>query len=126
MSLFCNAGGYDTDGADWWWYQLADEAPLTTKRIRKCCSCGQKVGVGDTARRILRYRPATEWEEMRSLGDEVALADWYLCEVCGDVADSLAELGFCYTLGGESLQQQIAEYRREENAHRERMKAHNV
>ena len=26
MSLFCDAGGYDTNGADWWWYQPADEA----------------------------------------------------------------------------------------------------
>ena len=42
MSLFCDAGGYDTDGADWWWYQPAAEAPLATKRSRKCCSCGQK------------------------------------------------------------------------------------
>lgn len=58
--------------------------------------------------------------------DDVELADWYLCEACGDVADSLSELGFCYTLGDKSLQQQIAEYRREEAAHIERMKAHNL
>ena len=128
MSLFCDAaGGYDSDRADWWWYQPDQEAPLATKRSRKCCSCGQKVGVGETARKIERYRPATEWEEMRGIAcDSVPLADWYLCETCGDVADSLAELGFCYTLGDESLQKQIAEYRREEAAHAERMKAHNV
>lgn len=125
MSLFCDAGGPDTDGADWWWYQPADEAPLATKRSRKCCSCGAKVGVGDTARKIERYRPATGWEEMRRLGDEVALADWYLCESCGDLADSIAELGFCYNLGGESLQQQIAEYRETEAAEREWQKQHN-
>lgn len=126
MSLFCDAGGYDTDGADWWWYQPADEAPLATKRSRKCCSCGAKVGVGETARKVLRYRPATEWEEMRGFGDEVQMADWYLCETCGDLADSLEELGFCYTLGDDSLAKQIDEYRREEAAHREYMKTHNV
>jgi hypothetical protein len=126
MSLFCDAGGYDTDGADWWWYQPADEAPLATKRSRKCCSCGQKVGVGETARKVRRYRPATEWEEMRGFGDEVQMADWYLCETCGDLADSLAELGFCYTLGDDSLAKQIDEYRREEAAHREYMKTHNA
>jgi hypothetical protein len=71
--------------------------------------------------------PATEWEEMRGLGDEVQMADWYLCETCGDLADSLSELGFCYSLGGGgSLQQQIAEYRREEAAAREWQKTHNV
>ena len=117
MSLFCSTGG-DYDGCDWWWYPPADEAPLNTKRSRKCCSCGEKVGVGDTARRILRFRPPTEFEETRGIAcDEVPLADWYLCETCGDLADSLSELGFCYHLGnGESLKQQIADYRRDEGA----------
>lgn len=36
------------------------------------------------------------------------------CVICGDLADSIKELGFCYHLGSESLQQQIAEYRRDE------------
>ena len=124
MSLFCDAR-YDHDGADWWWYQPADEAPLATKRSRKCCSCGEKVGVGDTARKIRRFRPTSErcnYIEESIYGDEVPLADWYLCEKCGDLADSLGELGFCYSLGGgESLQQQIAEYRREEADARERL-----
>lgn len=125
MSLFCGTDG-DNDGSDWWWYQPDDEAPLATKRSRKCCSCGQKVGVGDTARKIARYRPPTEFEETRGIAcDDVPLADWYLCETCGDVADSLSELGFCYTLD-ESLQQQIADYRREEAADHERMKTHNA
>ena len=125
MSLSCVYDG-DHDGADWWWYQPSDEAPLQTKRSRKCCSCGQQIGVGETARKIRRYRPATDWEEMRGLGDEVPLADWHLCETCGDLADSISELGFCYDLNGESLQEQIAEYRREEAAHRERMMTPNV
>lgn len=126
MSLFCDGGGYDLDNAAWWWYQPADEAPLTTKRSRKCCSCGAKIGVGDTARKVRRFRPATEWEEIHGLGDEARLADWYLCEACGDLADSIAELGLCYNLGGgESLKQQIAEYRKTD-AGREREKTPNA
>ncbi len=126
MSLFCETDG-DYGDADWWWHQPQDEAPLTTKRSRKCCSCGQKVGVGDTARKIERYRPPTEFEEIRGIAcDDVQMADWYLCETCGDLADSLAELGFCYNLGSESLQQQIDEYRREEAAHHARMATHNA
>lgn len=125
MSLYCEIDG-DHDGADWWWYHPADEAPLATKRSRKCCSCGAKVGVGETARKVARYRPATEFEEMRGIAcDEVPLADWYLCETCGDLADSLSELGFCYDIG-ENLAKQIAEYRREEAAHREYMTTHNL
>lgn len=127
MSLFCGTDG-DYGDSDWWWHQPEAEAPLGTKRSRKCCSCGQKVGVGDTARKIVRYRPPTEFEEMRGIAcDEVPLPDWYLCETCGDLADSLAELGFCYNLGGgESLKAQIDEYRREEAAHRARMATHNA
>lgn len=128
MSLFCDAG-YDHDGADWWWYQPDDEAPLATKRSRKCCSCGQKVGVGETARKVRRFRPTSErcnYIEESIYGDEVPLADWYLCETCGDLADSLGELDFCYNLGGESLQQQIAEYRETEAAEREWQKTHSA
>jgi len=126
MSLFCETDG-DYGDPDWWWYQPADEAPLATKRSRKCCSCGQKVGVGETARKVRRYRQATEWEETRGLGDEVQLADWYLCEACGDLADSIAELGFCFHLGGgERLKQQIDEYRETEAAEREWQKTHNA
>lgn len=117
MSLFCRTDGDYYDG-DWWWYRPADEKPLATKRSRKCCSCGEKVGVGETARRVLRFRAPTDWEYTHGLAyEEVPLADWYLCETCGDLADSLSELGFCYHLGnGESLKQQIADYRRDEVA----------
>lgn len=125
MSLFCDVGD-GADGADWWWHQPQDEAPLATKRSRKCCSCGTKVSVGDTARKIVRYRPPTEFEESRGIAcDEVPMSDWYLCETCGDLADSVAELGFCYSLGGgASLKEQVAEYRETEAAEREWQKAH--
>lgn len=113
MGLSCYCG--DTDGADWWWYGPQDEAPLGTKRSRKCRSCGAKIGVGDIARKVRRFRPPTEFEETRGIhGDEVPLADWFLCEECGDLADSIEELGFCYNLGGESLKDQINECRAEE------------
>ena len=34
------------------------------------------------------------------------MADWYLCETCGDLSDAVIELGFCYSLGDQSLKQQ--------------------
>ncbi len=110
MSLSCYCGDYD--GADWWWHEPQDEAPLGTKRSRKCCSCGSKIDVGQVSRKVRRFRPPTEFEYNRGIADdEVPLADWYLCETCGDLADSIGELGFCYSLGDESLQQQIRDYR---------------
>lgn len=120
MTLSCSCG-FDTDGADWWWYQPKDEAPLATKRSRKCCSCGEKIKVGDTARKVPRYRPATRWEETRGFGAEMQLSDWYLCETCGDLFDSIYELGFCCNIGGESLKQQVEDYMKAERERKQRL-----
>ncbi len=112
MSLYCELD-YDGSDGDWWWFGPDEEAPLATKRSRKCCSCGTKVGVGDTARKVRRARPPSErcnYIEESIYGDEVPLAAWYMCETCGDLADSLSELGYCYSLGDRSLQAQIREY----------------
>lgn len=117
MSLYCDYG--DDACIDWWLHGPLDEAPLQTKRSRKCCSCGSRIAVGDIARKVQRARAPSErcnWIEESIFGDEVPLSDWYLCEACGDLADSISELGFCYTLGSDSLKMQIADYRAEEAA----------
>lgn len=115
MSLSCDYDG-DGDGSDWFWTQPATESPLATKRSRKCCSCGQKILPGQLSREISRFRPPSErcnYIEQSIYGDEVPMASWYFCEPCGDLSESISELGFCYALG-ESLKQQIADYREEE------------
>jgi hypothetical protein len=109
MSLYCPV---DEGSCDWYWILRDELAPLATKRSRKCCSCGERIAVGNPARTVKRHRPATDWEECRGFGDEIALAPWYLCETCGDLADSVHELGFCFNLG-ENIKAQIAEYRAE-------------
>jgi len=43
-------------------------------------------------------------------GDEVPLAVWYMCERCGDLYESITELGFCCDIGAD-LKKQIREYR---------------
>ena len=63
---------------------------------------------------VERYRSPSErcnYIEEAIYGDEVPLAPWFLCETCGDLALSLDELGFCFDLGGDSLKDQIKEYR---------------
>jgi hypothetical protein len=111
MSLSCDSGDFDSDGCDWWWLWNRDSKPLATKRSRKCCSCGSKIMVGDTTSMIERYRPPSSDIEESINGDEVAMAPWFLCETCGDLALSLDELGFCFELGTDSLKDQIKEYR---------------
>lgn len=110
MSLYCENEDYDGD-SDWWWMNPREEAPLATKYSRKCCSCKVKIPVGAIAREVPRYRHPTDFEEERGIhSDEAPMASWYLCETCGDLSDSISELGLCYSLGGQSLQKQIAEY----------------
>lgn len=111
MSLSCDSGDFDSDGCDWWWIWHRDSAPLATKRGRKCCSCGDKINVGDMVSTVERFRGPNHDIEEKIYGDEVSLAPWFLCETCGDLAFSLDELGFCFDLGGESLKDQIKEYR---------------
>ena len=111
MSLSCN---YDS-GADYvWCFMLIDgQSPLTTKRSRKCCSCNTKISIGNLCQAVRRNRPAKDVIEERIYGDdEIPMTNWYLCETCSDLAVSLKELGFCFTLGNESLKQQIITYRK--------------
>ncbi len=109
MSLSCNYG-YDGDFA-WYWESNFQYYPLGTKRSRKCCSCKEKIAVGDDSIIVHRWNYPQNDIEQRIYGDEVPQTKWYLCEKCGDLAISLEELGFCYTLGDESLKKQIADYR---------------
>lgn len=124
MSLYC-AIDVDSDGADWYYYAPSDPAPLATKRARRCCSCKTKIKVGDTAIKFPRYRHASDrcnYIEESIYGDEVPLADWYMCETCGDLYYSITELEFCCDIG-EDLKKQIAEYRAEERGYAERKAA---
>lgn len=108
MSLSCSTnddGDYDS------WWTLADESGvLNAKRSRKCYSCNEKIAIGDPCRAVFRYRLPDNDIEERIHGDEVPLSTKYLCETCTDLADSLFEQNFCFSLGDESLKQQIADY----------------
>jgi len=97
-----------------------EQAPLATKRSRKCCSCKAKINVGDMSLAFHRHRSPSgrcNYIEESIYGDEVPLATWYMCETCGDLYFSLDELGFCCDIS-ESLAAQIKEYRAEESIHR--------
>jgi hypothetical protein len=96
VTLSCTCEDYGE-----WYYENQEQLPLTTKRSRKCCSCGSKIAVGDLSTKFRRYRqPDSDFEE-RFHGDEVPMTSWYMCEVCGDLFDSLKELGYCVHLTGD-------------------------
>ncbi len=112
LSCECSYSGW----WEWYWETPAEDEyfkPLATKRSRYCASCKEKIVVGEDCTKIQRWRPPKDeppYIEERIYGDEVPLAPWYLCEKCSGLSLALNELGFCYTLGDESLKQQIAEY----------------
>lgn len=118
MGLSC-ADYSDGGDGDWWWELSSQQIPLATKRSRKCCSCDGVIKVGDACSPVHRSRPPKNDIEERIHGDEVPMSTWYLCEKCSDLAASLTELGFCFTLGGQSIAEQINEYREAERAEKE-------
>lgn len=109
MGLTCECGDFDSD---WYWQDVSDYKPLNTKRSRKCCSCGDKIRPGDTCISFDRYRAPSEranYIEERIYGDEVPLPDWFMCERCADLFNSLSELGFCIGLG-QDMRELAREY----------------
>lgn len=56
-----------------------------------------------------RYRSPLSDIEERIQGDEVSLADWYLCESCGEIFLNLNAIGYCYYLG-DDIRENLKEY----------------
>lgn len=110
MSLSCYC---DVDDADWY-YEAGDNfSLLDTKRSRKCCSCGAKLTPGSEVLRFMRYRHAAYdsiEEKIFGEGNEIYLADWFMCETCGGLYMALNELGFCCDLGHDDMRELAKEY----------------
>lgn len=119
--LTCECG----DGDYSWWYDDHKEvAPLATKRMRRCCSCKERIAVGDDAKEFVRWR-TPEWGSIaeRIHGDEEPLPSWYLCDRCAGLYESLDSLGFCDLLGQDLRKtcREYAEMQREAGIFRGRM-----
>lgn len=119
MGLTC-ADYADGGDGEWWFESNFNLYPLNTKRDRKCCSCGGHIKVGEQCAIVHRSRSPKNDIEERIYSDMVPMATWYLCETCDDLAVSLDELGFCFSLGDEPIADQIKEYRKAEREAKER------
>ena len=94
MSLSCECYGDDAD----WYYAPQEVAPLSTKRSRKCCSCKERIAVGDDAMAFTRWRTPnydSVAERIYGEGGEEPLATWFMCDRCAGLYESLSGLGFC-------------------------------
>ena len=108
MSLSCACPDWEGDG--WYYFGPDDYTCLDTKRSRKCCSCGERIAVGELCGKFLREcNPEEDSIAQRIHGDEMSLAPWWMCERCTDLYFSLEELGFCITLS-DDMRQLVREY----------------
>jgi len=100
----------DFDDPSWWYEGVQPLKPLATKRWRRCCSCKDRIAVGDECGAIHRWRRPNEGSiAERIYGDEEPLATWYLCERCDGLYASLDGLGFC-NLIDQDLREVCREY----------------
>lgn len=107
MPLMCECIEYDGDG---WYWQGPTEKEYMRPRGKRCCSCGTMVRKGDTGVVFPRYRAPRSDIEESIYCDEVPLAGWWMCEECGDLFWALDDLGFCISLGSETMRELAAEY----------------
>jgi len=105
--LSCSCS-YDDD-YDYWYSPDEFFNELQTKRSRKCCSCKAKIAVGDQCLKFNIYRRPLYDIEERIYGDEVPLADKYMCEACGEVFLNLHDLKYCVDIYS-SMQEALKEY----------------
>lgn len=107
MSLSCAC---DYDGEGWSYLGPDGYTVFDLKRRKRCCSCRQLIEHNAIAVRFERLRsPVTDIEE-KICGTDVYLADWWMCERCGDLYFSLEELGYCVAIGDQSMLELVAEY----------------
>lgn len=119
----------DTGDADWWYDDTKEVAPLTTKRMRRCCSCRGRIAVGEDCKPFPRWRTVSDYSDpdvlVRIYGDggELPLPTWYLCDRCAGLFESLDSLGFCDLLGQDMREvcREYAQMQREAGAFRGRM-----
>jgi len=108
MSLSCECYA----DYDWYYNRPDDYTTLQTNKRKRCSSCEKLIDLNSVCVQYSRWRNPNNDIEERICGDEVPLADKYLCEKCGDIFFSLIELGFCVEMGdmNESLNEYHEKY----------------
>ena len=107
MSLSCDCG---FDDYEWMYTPESDYSTLQTSRRKRCESCNQLINIGSIVLTLNCHRSTRSDIEEDIYGDEVPMANRYLCEECADLYFSLTALDFCITFDGTPLKQQVKEY----------------
>jgi hypothetical protein len=96
----------------WFYYPPGDYSTLSTKRARKCSSCGERIAVGDLCCKFDRRKVPEHDIEVRIWGEdgEIPLAPCFICERCGDLYWSMSDLGFECVGPHENMLELVREY----------------
>lgn len=101
--LSCSSVYDDDSGDGWYYYPPHDFSTFRRKKRKRCCSCGQFIEIGAQSVSFDRYRSSRSDIEERIYGDEVSLADFFMCESCGEIYFNLSSIGYEIQLGDNML-----------------------
>lgn len=96
MGLSCSCD-YDLEPGMVGYEPYEDYTTLIGKRRTRCCSCKDLINLGAVVFGFYRFKVANYKieEAIYGEGGEVPRAHHFMCETCGDIYNSLDELGFC-------------------------------
>jgi len=81
-----------------------DYSILSTSKRKRCFSCRELIDIGSDVGEFGSWRHPYNDIEERIHGDEVRMADFYMCEECIGLFWSMTDLGFCISLEkGETM-----------------------
>ena len=110
MTLSCTC---DYCGFAWYYYSLdlntVDFESLDSKRRKRCESCNEFIEIGADCLSFQRFREPRCYYEEERFGDEVPLADKFLCSKCGEIWLNLTAIGYCLCLG-DDMRESLREY----------------
>ena len=106
MSLSCSCGSGDFER---WYYPPEDFDNLKANRRQRCYSCGKLIDLGSDCLIFERQRSPYTYIEEKIYGDEVPLANKYMCGPCGEIFLNLTAIGYCINIGGH-MKEELREY----------------
>lgn len=105
VMLSCSCDG----DYEWFYSPPKDFTKSPVGRRKRCTSCGKLINIRDDCLKFYCYRsPRSDFEE-RFHGDEVPMADQFMCESCGEIFLNLEAIGYCIGLG-DNMKELLRDY----------------
>lgn len=97
MTLSCSCDDWYPEPGDTFVNHIDYDVSFPIGRRKRCVSCGTLIGITATCHKLHRARIPEREIECRIYGEdaEIPAAPWYWCEECGDLHQSISDLGYC-------------------------------